>query len=97
MAAAVGLSAVNADGSALATTGSAVPTTLLKVVAGSYVSSRTQRVQRAWDRQTDACAQVLRESAAILTALAQVAQRASHSPRAVQMPMGVHGTTPRPW
>jgi hypothetical protein len=81
--AAVRLSAVNADWNALATTGSAVLTTLLGVVAGSYVSGRTQRVQRSWDRQTDACAQVLRESAAILVALAQVAKERSRSPGAV--------------
>lgn len=80
---AVRLSAVNSDLSALATTGSAVLITLLGVVAGSYVSSRTQRVQRSWDRQTDACAQVLRESAAILIALAQVAKEAARSPGAI--------------
>lgn len=74
---------MNADLGLLVTTGSAVLTTLLGVVAGSYVSSRTQRVQRSWDRQTDACAQVLRESAAILVALARVAKEAARSPGAV--------------
>lgn len=74
------LFAVNADLSALAATGSAVLTTLLGVFAGSYVSGRTQRVQRSWDRQTDACAQVLRESAAILVSLARVARQTASAP-----------------
>lgn len=65
---------VSIDWNFIATAGSAVLTTLLGVAAGSFVSNRTQRGQRSWERQTDACAQVLRESAAILVALARLSQ-----------------------
>jgi ubiquinone biosynthesis protein UbiJ len=68
------LASVTADVNALVATGSAVLTTLLGVVAGAYVGGRSHRLQRSWDRQADACAQVLTESAAILVALARVAK-----------------------
>ncbi|MFK0114176.1 hypothetical protein [Streptomyces sp. NPDC091217] len=77
--------------STIVTAGSAVLTTLLGVVAGAYVSSRTQRVQRSWDRQTDACAEILRESAAVLIALARLARDAAGSP------ISVSNVDWRPW
>ncbi|MGW3284763.1 hypothetical protein ACWDR3_08980 [Streptomyces sp. NPDC001002] len=71
---------MSTDWSFIATTGGAVLTTLLGVFAGSVVSSRAQRGQRSWERQTDACAQVLRESAAILVALSQLSQETRGRP-----------------
>ncbi|MFI1401154.1 hypothetical protein [Streptomyces sp. NPDC020681] len=71
---------MSTDWSFIATTGSAVLTTLLGVAAGSFVSSRAQRGQRSWERQTDACAQVLRESAAILVALARLSEERRAQP-----------------
>jgi hypothetical protein len=90
------LSGVGIDWSFIATTGGAVATTLLGVVAGSVVSSRAQRTQRSWERQTDACAQVLRESAAILIALSQLAREARGQPTGE--PAGAVATIDwRPW
>jgi hypothetical protein len=50
----------------IVTTIGAVSTTLLGVLAGSILSSRSQKRQWSRDRQADACAQVLRESSNIL-------------------------------
>jgi len=48
------------------TTAGAVLTTLLGVLAGSVLTSRSQQRQWSRDRQADACAQVLRESSNLL-------------------------------
>jgi hypothetical protein len=50
----------------IVTTIGAVSTTLLGVLAGSILSSRSQKRQWSRDRQADACAQVLRESSNVL-------------------------------
>ncbi|MEU1202386.1 hypothetical protein ABZ446_40070 [Streptomyces sp. NPDC005813] len=84
---------MNIDWTFIATTSSAALTTLLGVVAGSFVSNRTQRGQRSWERQTDACAQVLRESAAILVALARLAKETRAQPAGTT----VSAVDWRPW
>ncbi|MFJ6837570.1 hypothetical protein [Streptomyces sp. NPDC091209] len=84
------------DWNFIATTGGAVVTTLLGVIAGSAVSSRAQRGQRSWERQTDACAQVLRESAAILIALSRLAREVRGQP-AGESTDGVSTIDWRPW
>ncbi len=48
----------------------AVLTTLLGVLAGSILSSRSQQREWSRDRQADACAQILRESSNVLIELA---------------------------
>ncbi|WP_369149016.1 hypothetical protein [Streptomyces sp. R44] len=53
----------------IATTAGTALTTLLGVVAGTILTSRSQRSHWARDRQADACATVLRESSALLIAL----------------------------
>jgi hypothetical protein len=50
----------------------AVLATLLGVLAGSILSSRSQRRQWSRDRQADACAHVLRESSNIVIELARL-------------------------
>jgi hypothetical protein len=50
----------------IVTTIGAVSTTLLGVLVGSLLSSRSQQRQWSRDRQADACAEVLRESSNVL-------------------------------
>ena len=54
------------------TTVGAVLATLLGVLVGSILSSRSQSEQWSRDRQSDACAQVLRESANLLIEFAKL-------------------------
>jgi hypothetical protein len=54
------------------TTVGAVLATLLGVLVGSILSSRSQSEQWSRDRQADACAQVLRESANLLIEFAKL-------------------------
>ena len=70
----------------------AVLTTLLGVLAGSILSSRSQQRQWSRDRQADACAQILRESSNVLIELAGLTW---HLPEPV--PDGLRVPTPLDW
>lgn len=70
----------------------AVLTTLLGVLAGSILSSRSQQRQWSRDRQADACTQILRESSNVLIDLAGLTW---HLPDPA--PDGLRVPTPLDW
>jgi hypothetical protein len=77
------------------TTVGAVLATLLGVLVGSMLSSRSQSEQWSRDRQADACAQVLRESANLLIEFAKLVWQ-----QPPPVADGANGPTPidwRPW
>jgi len=82
--------------SLIITTVGAVATTLLGVLVGGAVGSRSQ--QRSWsrDRQADACAQILRESSKVLIELANMnGRRVNPRPGEAPDPPGL--PTPIDW
>jgi hypothetical protein len=74
------------------TTIGAVLTTLLGVLAGSVLSNRSQRRQWSQDRQTDACAQILRESSNMMIELARLNGTVTNP-----APDGANVPTPLDW
>jgi hypothetical protein len=74
------------------TTFGAVLTTLLGVLVGSILSSRSQERQWSRDRQADACAQVLRESSNVLIEFARLIRQ-----QIPPAPDGANVPTPMDW
>lgn len=74
------------------TTIGAVLTTLLGVLAGSALSSRSQKRQWSRDRQADACAQVLRESSNVLIEFTRLIRQP-----VAPAPDGANVPTPMDW
>jgi hypothetical protein len=70
----------------------AVLTTLLGVLAGSILTSRSQQRQWSRDRQADACAQILCESSNVLIELAGLTWRPPDP-----VPDGLVVPTPMDW